>query len=127
MDVPKEDIPGNAVDPEDDLSSRPATPSTVTILAAGLCVALLFAWLGVYALTNALASAELIKPFTADHDPRLTWLGISVAFILTLQLAAFVTLRHISQRHKNIIEALDHEDEDNKPTFIPPPKQRDAA
>lgn len=82
---------------------NPATirkPRTATVLVMLSGVALLLSWLWAYAVTGALISAELLKPWPADQDPRLRWmtesfLSLLIAFILSGGLVRWLSARQL--------------------------------
>ena len=68
-----------------DFDEEPAPetrPRTSSVLALLLVVAGLFAYIGAYPMTTALAGANLISPITPARDPRLVWAGIAFVAIL---------------------------------------------
>jgi len=56
-------------------------PRTVTVVIFLSAFAMIFSWLAVYAVPNALIVADLLPPLARDHDPRPRWLMISFGAI----------------------------------------------
>ena len=78
-------------------------PRTIVVLAMLAGTALIFSYLGAYAVAGALVRAEVVAPWDAGSDPRPTWLikgffGLLGVFVLIAALARFFSwrqLRHI--------------------------------
>ena len=82
---------------------RPRTLNVLIILAV---VALIFSYLGAYAVTNALVLAEMITPWPPGRDPRPVWMlsgfgGLLATFTLTALL-----FRWFSRRQLKRLDAL---------------------
>jgi amino acid permease len=90
---------------EVDVYTEVARPNTLTVLLTLLAAAGLFSWLGAYALTNALISAEAIPPWTGQ-DPRPRWMAILFVSILTGFLVIGSIFRFMSSRQLRHIDAM---------------------
>lgn len=90
-------------DPDMPKASRPPRTATVMVfLAAG---AVILSYLGVYALTNALVTAEVIAPWRPGADPRPRWmLQTFGAVFCGLALVGFL-MRWWSNRQLRAIDA----------------------
>jgi hypothetical protein len=73
-------------------------PKTITVLGVLVCAALLLSYLGSYAFTNALLSAEVIKPWAEGQDPRPKWLLFSFVGLLTVFCLLAIVFRFLSRR-----------------------------
>jgi hypothetical protein len=72
--------------------------------------AAIFSYLGAYAATNALAAAELIRPISHDHDPRLRWaLGGFILLMIFFGMVALVS-RIIGRRQVRKIDRMNDAD-----------------
>ncbi len=85
---------------EDDTTIEYPRPRTATVLVLLIGAALTLSYLGAYALTNALLTAELISPWPTSEDPRpryfLTgFLGLSGLFIITCGLFRLMSWRQL--------------------------------
>ena len=85
-------------------------PRTATVLGLLALTSLTFSYLGAYAVSGALVSAEVIRAWPPGADPRPKWLAIGFCSLL----ASFVLLggvaRCLSRRQLRSIDAMDQED-----------------
>ena len=84
-------------------------PRNTTVLGLLVSVAGIFSYLGSYALSSAMVKADLVKPWTAGHDPRPKWFVFSFALLMLLFLACGALVRILSARHLKQIEAMEQE------------------
>jgi hypothetical protein len=99
-------------DAESGPSPEVARPRTITVLGVLVAAALLLSYLGAYAFTNAMVSAELIKPWDAANDPRPKWLLAGFAGLMTVFVLLGAAFRFASRRQLQSIDATaDAEDE----------------
>jgi hypothetical protein len=93
-------------------SVQPPKPKIVVVLGLLTLAASTFSYLGAYAVTSALANAQMIPPISRDHDPRLRWALCSFVIIMTLCGVVALLLRLVSRRQfQRIDKMLDAEDE----------------
>jgi len=83
---------------DDDGADFAPRPRTMTVLSLLAVAAATFSYLGAFAVTNALANADIIPPIPRDPDPRLRWAAIGfVSLMLSFGVIAFF-LRQMSRR-----------------------------
>ncbi|HSZ57893.1 MAG TPA: hypothetical protein VK797_19675 [Tepidisphaeraceae bacterium] len=93
-------------------SVQPPKPKLSMVLGLLVLAAMTFSYLGAYAVTSALANAQMIPPISRDHDPRLRWALCSFVVIMTLCGAVAAFLRLLSRRQfQRIDKMLDADDE----------------
>lgn len=80
-------------------------PKTITVLGVLVGASLVLSYLGSYAFTNAMLTAELIKPWAEGSDPRPRWLLISFCGLMTMFLVVAGTFRFLSRRQLRSIDA----------------------
>jgi TRAP-type C4-dicarboxylate transport system permease small subunit len=85
------------------LDGRARTSTVLVFLAAA---AVMVSWLGVYAVTNALISVDLLSGWPREADPRPQWL-VQV-FLLVFGTGSIVALlfRFFSNRSLRRIDAM---------------------
>lgn len=76
------------------------THRTMTVLLSVAAFALITSYLAVYAASNALIAADVIRAWPTDADPRPTWflngfLGLFALFALTGAMFRWVSNRHL--------------------------------
>jgi uncharacterized BrkB/YihY/UPF0761 family membrane protein len=91
----------------DALPPQARPPRTLTVLILLAAAALIFSYLGSYALAGALVDAEVLSPWTPDQDPRPRWLlgGFVILMFLFLSLGAL--FRWLSRRQLRAIDAME--------------------
>ena len=94
---------------DDQPACDPPPPSTIGVVIALLLAAVVFSYLSAYAIAGALASAELIRPWSPDADPRPRWFFTSFLILVILFALVAGVARGISRRSLNHIDAIDHE------------------
>ena len=97
----------NAVGETDEVLA--AKPKTVTVLGLLGLTSLTFSYLGAYAVSGAMVSAEMIRPWTPESDPRPKWLVIGFGLLLTCFLCLGVVARCLSKRQLRRIDAMNQE------------------
>ena len=95
----REDTDNFDVD-SDEATAHAPKPNTWTVVGLLLVAAATFSYLGAYAVTSALASAELIRPISHEHDPRLRWaltcfVGLMIAFSLIALVSKIIGRRQV--------------------------------
>jgi uncharacterized BrkB/YihY/UPF0761 family membrane protein len=90
----------------DQATAMAPKPNTLAVLSLLVLAAAIFSYLGAYAATNALASAEIIRPISHDHDPRLRWAlsGFVVLMVFFGMLA--LVFRIIGRRQVRKIDRM---------------------
>ena len=73
-----------------------------------------FSYLGAFALTDALARANMIRPLSHDHDPRLKWAAISFVGILVSFGGIGLLIRFLGVRPSRKLEQPDATDENDQ-------------
>ena len=97
-------------DVETDPAPAPPRPRTVTVLSLLAGVALIFSYIGAYAITDALVSAEVMRPWGPDADPRPTWMMVGFAVLLVVFVCVGAAARFISRQHLRRIDAMAEEE-----------------
>ena len=94
----------------DEATAHAPKPNTWTVVGLLLVAAATVSYLGAYAVTNALASAELIRPISHDHDPRLRW--ALTGFVLLMSLFGLIAgiSRIIGRRQVRRIDRMNDAD-----------------
>jgi hypothetical protein len=93
-------------DVETDPAPAPPRPRTVTVLGLLAGVALIFSYLGAYAITDALVSAEVMRPWGADADPRPGWMLTGFVVLLGAFVCVGAAARFMSRQHLRRIDAM---------------------
>jgi hypothetical protein len=94
----------------DEATAMAPKPNTMTVLSLLVVAAATFSYLGAYAATNALANAEIIRPISHDHDPRLRWaLSGFILLMIFFGLVALVS-RIIGRRQVRRIDRMNDAD-----------------
>lgn len=96
-------------DLEFETAPLPERPKTTTVIGLITGVAVVFSYLISYAMANALAAAEVIKPWPRDHDPRPLWFGICFVVLLVLFSGLGAAARFLSARNLREIDAMEQE------------------
>lgn len=86
------------------IEARPRTLNVLVLLAA---VALIFSYLGAYAVTNALVKADLLDKWPPGSDPRPRWMMISFAGMLGLFILAGGFLRWSTNRQLHRMDVME--------------------
>ena len=84
-------------------------PKTATVLGLLAAVAAMLSYLGTYAMANALVSAEVLKPWPSDHDPRPKWFVVGFVVLSALFAVIGGIARHVSARGLKQIEEMELE------------------
>lgn len=92
------------LDFKDEMTEPRARTSVVLFVIA--IVALIFAYLGVYGLSSALASADLIRPYDTHADPRPRWLAMAWGGQMGFFLLVAWSLRIMSARQLRRIDEM---------------------
>ena len=95
----------NAVGETDDVLIR--KPKTATVLGLLALTSLTFSYLGAYAVSGAMVSAEMIRPWAPGSDPRPKWLAIGFGLLLTCFLCLGGVARCLSKRQLRRIDEMD--------------------
>jgi hypothetical protein len=94
----------------DEDSASPAAeqprPRTITVLGMLAAVALVFSYLGAYALANALVAAEVIQAWPRESDPRPRWMLVGFVSLLTTFLIVGAVFKWISRRELRQIDEM---------------------
>lgn len=93
---------------ETDIPPAAPRPRTITVLVMLAAVAIFFSYLVAFALTSALVSAELVKPWTKADDPRPRW--FLTAFIVQMSVIIVIggVARFASWRQLRSIDAMEN-------------------
>jgi hypothetical protein len=64
--------------------------------------ALVFSYLGAYALSGALIAADMLSPWSPNHDPRPRWLvvgfvSLTAAFVVVAALFKWLSRRQLRE------------------------------
>jgi hypothetical protein len=90
----------------DEATAHAPKPNTWTVVGLLTVAAATFSYLGAYAATNALASAELIRPISHDHDPRPRWALMGFVFLMSLFGLLAMVSRIIGRRQVRRIDRM---------------------
>src|SRR6185437_1731864 len=88
-----------------------AKPHTATVLLLLMIAAATFSYLGAYAVTTALANAEIIRPISHEHDPRLRWAMIGFVSLMCSFGVIAAVLRTVSRSQFRRIDRMNDVDE----------------
>jgi hypothetical protein len=81
--------------------------STITVLMLLAVAALVFSYLGAYAVMGALVSADVVAPPPPGEDPRLMNMAKGFCALMTLFTVFAGTARFMSSRQLRKIEAME--------------------
>lgn len=81
-------------------------PRTLIVLALLTFTALLFSYLGAYAVTDALVAADVLPRWPPGRDPRPRRLGYGFGTLMAAFLAAAAVARVVSRRQLRSIDAM---------------------
>lgn len=84
----------------------PERPRTVNVLILLAVAALVFSYLGAYAVTNALVSAKIIALWPANQDPRPRWMLVGFVGLMIFFGISGLLLRFLSGRQLKSLDAL---------------------
>lgn len=84
----------------------PERPRTINVLILLAVAALVFSYLGAYAVTNALVGAKIIPLWPANDDPRPRWMLFGFVGFMVFFGGSALVLRFISSRHLKSLDAL---------------------
>lgn len=71
---------------------------------------LTFSYLGAYAVSGAMVSAEMIRPWPPGSDPRPKWLAIGFGLLLACFLCLGGVARCLSKRQLRRIDEMAQEE-----------------
>ncbi len=94
----------------DEATAQAPKPNTLAVVGLLLLAAATFSYLGAYAVTNALANAELIRPISHDHDPRLRWALTGFVMLMTLFGLIALVSRIVGRRQVRRIDRMNDGD-----------------
>jgi len=90
-------------------AAPPAPPRTWKVLGLLAMTALIFSYLGSYAMANVLVQAEVVSRWPPNTDPRPKWLIAGFIALMSLFLIAGGVFRWLSRRQLRAIDAMDTE------------------
>src|SRR5438067_4873707 len=90
----------------DDAPPRQRGPRTVTVLGLLVVAAAAISYLGAFAMTDALAKANMIAPVSRHPDPRFKWMLIAFVALLVLFSAVGGVMRYFSRRQLGDIDSI---------------------
>lgn len=85
-------------------------PRTTTVLGLLALTSLTFSYLGAYAVSGAMVSAEMIRPWPPGSDPRPKWLAIGFGLLLACFLCLGGVARCLSKRQLRRIDEMVQEE-----------------
>ena len=94
---------------EQDTPQAEQPPNVWKILGTLTGASLLFSWLGAYAVTNALANADIIRRVSRDHDPRPLWMLETFLSLLAIFILGGGFMRILSRRQLRRLAAMETE------------------
>jgi hypothetical protein len=86
-------------------------PNVAAVLGLLVLAALTFSYLGAYAVTSALVNAEMIRPISREHDPRLRWALCMFVIIMSLFGLVALIMRLVSRRQFARIDQMNDADD----------------
>lgn len=84
----------------------PRAGKTLLVLLMLVLAAATFSYLSAYAVSDALVSADVLKPPSAGPDPRPRWMAVTFAGVMGAFLAVGLTARLASGRQLRRIDAM---------------------
>lgn len=94
------------IDHDNFVPAPEARPRTLTVLMLLSVAALVFSYLGAYALTGALAAADVISQWPPDADPRPRNMLFGFVALLVLFTMTAGGFRLLSSRQLRRIDAM---------------------
>lgn len=89
--------------------SYEAKPRTVTVLGLLALTSLTFSYLGSYAVAGVMVQAEMLRPWTADADPRPRWLLTAFCVLMLCFMSLGAAARQLSRRQLKHIDQMGEE------------------
>jgi amino acid permease len=80
-------------------------PKTYTVLGLLAMTALVFSYLGAYAVYNALVTAQVVERF-AGRDPRPRWLLVAFCVLMLVFMSVGELFRRLSKSDFKAIDAM---------------------
>lgn len=93
----------------DNLDVTERRPHTVTVLVLLTGTALIFSYLGAYAIPGALITANLLAPWPAGEDPRPRHLVTGFVSLMAAFVFCATAFRVLSSRQLRRIDAMAEE------------------
>jgi hypothetical protein len=84
-------------------------PGTITVVVLLTLAALVFSYLGAFAVTGALVSADVISPPPAGEDPRFANMAKGFVALMTLFTGLATMVKLVSSRQLRKIDAMAEE------------------
>ena len=94
----------NSTEAETPMSAGARYAQAAKVALLLLLVAVVFSYLGAFALTNALVSADLLDRWPAGSDPRPRWMLTSFASLTAAFAVIALWLKWTSWRHMRPVE-----------------------
>jgi hypothetical protein len=94
----------NAVGETDEILAT--KPKTTTVLGLLALTSLTFSYLGAYAVSGAMVSAEMIRPWPPGSDPRPKWLMVGFGLLLSCFVCLGGVARCLSKRQLRRIDEM---------------------
>lgn len=98
--------------PTDTESASGPKSRTINVLLLLTVAALVFSYLGAYAVTNTLVGANMLSHWPDGEDPRPRWMLTSFVSIMCLFTIAAALLRILSGRQLRSLDAIGDADEE---------------
>jgi TRAP-type C4-dicarboxylate transport system permease small subunit len=83
-----------------------AKPRTVTVLGLLALTSLTFSYLGSYAVAGAMVQAEMLRPWSAEADPRPRWLLTAFCVLMLCFMFLGAAARQLSRRQLKDIDQM---------------------
>lgn len=90
-------------------AARRAGGRALVVLTLLVLAALLFSYLGTYAVSAALVSADVLPPWSANADPRPRWMAWVFGALVAVFLSVGGAARFLSSRQLRRIDAMAEE------------------
>ena len=92
---------------EENPPAKPHPLRTLTVIVLLLIAAMVFSYLGAFAVTDALVKADLIESWPVQHDPRMRWMMTGFGYCVGSFFVIAVLMKWSSWRQ---MRSLDEEE-----------------
>jgi hypothetical protein len=92
-----------------DVSPAETKPRTISVLGLLAMTSLTISYLGSYAVSGAMVQVEMLRPWSADADPRPRWLLTAFCVLMLAFMCVAAAARHVSRRQLKHIDDMGQE------------------